>query len=835
MKLKHLISNSLLYSSLTIRVSAKAYTSDNAVPEINYKKLFLNRDKLIERRAQSKTINEVIKKKEAKQQRQRKQKLETRIEPYLKKGSEARSVKARRSLDGDAPEDSCDYAFIKCLSQESCITCFQDLEDFGVNWAGVSLNTPCQDVIKLLGDNNHCTNLADNAQELDAFCNTFNVCAVWEDDDEYAYEEEDDSLNDDFFQDLDCDSLTKCEWKGMHSYFLGDGLCHDFGCYNSEICGYDGGDCCADTCDNSSPYFDCGQDHFWCRDPKSKTCNPNLTLKCPGQNSTSPEKPPPNCDGGKELYQLLQWDTFGDGWDNTELSIMRSDNTMEVYKGTLATGYEGKEYLCLEAGCYNVKSTGGIWGNEVSWEVDKGNTGASIVVAEGGAPMECTFPIGGAFCDQTCLGKNSPDAIWEDDTWESYSSLETCLQKTCVIQLGVCHNDDGCDKCLIDDDPPSYCYSNDNYNALVDCAICHCSDDKPDYCTDNGAGNNDSYQACTSPQTLAGAAAIFQYSKCSNIDGVEAMISDWDDAHFGALDNFEECSHAFSTEYANGGKTAMDCMRILKTIIDDTSEKPAVQNIASDLYTKGEDFCNCASESHKKTPPCKDFLHFKVLLWESLDACVALDEIDCSAWSEFYEPCKRKMMDTFSTANFNNQEQCTFIQEGCDGVGPFPAFRRLDCGKEISKTGWDFYLSYQRGCLEASGPSAPTPTPPNPSPTAPAPSPSNPPEPPIPKPTPGQPTKPYTPSDDDLPSPSYASTSSGSHTFRWIILSSLLGAMVFVVYKRRAGNNGTFDYIRYQRHRTNVDFETDMSSRLTETYGFEPPAFVPTPGDITES
>jgi hypothetical protein len=491
----------------------------------------------------------------------------------------------------------------------------------------------------------------------------------------------------------------------------------------------------------------------------------------------------------------------------------------------------------LEAGCYTVETTGGIWGHEVSWAITKGRGSATI--AEGGAPMTCTFPIGGAFCDNTCTGKDSEEAIWEDDTWQSYEDLEKCLEETCVIQLGVCKNDQqGCLPCLVNDDPPGFCYTSDNYNALVDCSICHCADEKPEYCIDNGANNNDSYQACTSPQTLAGASAIFDYSKCSNIDGVEAMMADWDDNHFGALDRFEECSHTFANQYANGGKTAMDCMRILKSILDSTSEKPAVINIANDLYKTGEDFCNCASASHKKTPPCKDFLHFKVLLWESLDACVALDEIDCSAWSEFYDPCKSKMLDKFTSINFENREQCMFIQEGCDGVGPFPAFRKLDCGKEISKSGWDFYQTYARGCLNDSSPVAPspiapqpiaTPTAPQPSPVAPHNFPTNPP-----LPTPGQPTIPYIPSDDDLPAPSkaYAKSSSSSSKLKWIIMVSGMTGILYVVYKKRQASGTTFNYVRYQRQRNNVDFETDdMNSRLTAV-GFEPPTLPPAPGHL---
>ena len=171
-------------------------------------------------------------------------------------------------------------------------------------------------------------------------------------DDEY---EKGEDYDDDFFPNIDCDALTSCEWDGMHSYFIGDGVCHDFGCYNHKICKYDGGDCCADTCDHTSPYYECGQDHYWCRDPESKNCNPDLSRDCPGYNGTTPSKPVPDCDGSKAVYSLGMYDTFGDGWDNTELTVLRRDTELEVYKGSLATGYDGEEYLCLEAGCYTVK------------------------------------------------------------------------------------------------------------------------------------------------------------------------------------------------------------------------------------------------------------------------------------------------------------------------------------------------------------------------------------------------------------------------------------------------------------------------------------------------
>ena len=57
---------------------------------------------------------------------------------------------------------------------------------------------------------------------------------MWED------EETEDGEEDTAF--VDCGKLTSCDWEGMHPRFLGDGICNDKmgGCYNTEICGWDG-------------------------------------------------------------------------------------------------------------------------------------------------------------------------------------------------------------------------------------------------------------------------------------------------------------------------------------------------------------------------------------------------------------------------------------------------------------------------------------------------------------------------------------------------------------------------------------------------------------------
>jgi len=225
------------------------------------------------------------------------------------------------------------------------------------------------------------------------------------------------------------------------------------------------------------------------------------------------------------------------------------------------------------------------------------------------------------------------------------------------------------------------------------------------------------------------------------------MVTDFDQNNFGDLDKFESCAHSFSTE-GHGGHTALGCLQILVNAMNgassveskDTTPIDAIKALAMSLYKDGEHFCDCAKTASDKCPLCPSFLNFKTLLYESLDACQALDEIDCDAWKEFYPPCQTNMADKFGTLNFNKEEQCNYIRDNCGGAGAFPAFRRLDCDKEVSAEAWTFYQQYSKACLKGQAISTP---PPNPAP-APAPAPSDPRPAPDVSPTPSGP-RPYVP------------------------------------------------------------------------------------------
>jgi len=779
-------------------------------------------------------------------------------------------------------QQRCDGAFLNCMPHAKCISCFATMQADDVDWASVPANTPCPDVIKFLSAKGKCTDLENDQSEMDVFCKTFDSCVVWDDDAPGGRGGGGGDGGGDAPEQPDCDALTSCDWPDKHNGFLGDGVCHDAipGCYNSAICGYDGGDCCEDTCgaannDNKDAtaegeYVTCGQDGYACRDPESGKCDPKLTTKCKEEPEPEPPKPGPadvKCATDETTYRLIQYDSWGDGWDATKMTIKEGDNV--VYEGALEEGSEGTKYICLKntPTCYHVEVKGGIWGNEVSWEVKALAVGAPSV-ADGGTPMECTFSSAGEACDKTCNGP--PSSGHENDPeYTSYNDLLGCIKEKCIIQVGSCEEDGTCQPCLLDD-TPAFCFANAKYNALIDCALCRCAaeGERPsEYCesklpSGQGGGGGtpeppkkDEHGVaaqCNADETLKGSGAVMKFSQCSEVDTIKAMVTDFDESNFGKLDAFEACSHSYANDNMHGGRKALDCMRILSDAINspNTDANPdapteAIAALANHLYSNAETFCACASDAGKDCPMCASFIHFKVLLSETLDACKALDEIDCDAWNEFYDPCKKNLIEKFSKIDFDNQNQCDFVKDTCGGAGPFPAFRRLDCGREVPKESWDFYTMYDRGCLGGALPPSPSPPRPGPAPHDPVPKPTESPvakptnPAPVPRPTSPSTPKPYVPPPDDSdnkpdykpsdsssPSSSSTSKSRKSHKFAWFVLICAVAGGVY--YKKKQSDS--FDFVRYRRQR-NWGGESEMYNGLSmdNSCSFEPPSLPPTP------
>jgi len=564
--------------------------------------------------------------------------------------------------------------------EPDCAECFEALDESNVDWATVDPMTPCDDVVKLITKKGFCKKTQKSKSAGEAFCKTFDAC-VWFGDDEESSNIDDALGESDDDARLDCSSLTSCSWEGMHNNFIGDGKCHDYSCYNTEICGYDGGDCCEDTCQNNVPfqYSDCGDDGYFCRNPDSAACDPDFTDLCEEKEEKKP-KEVIKCEKEFSPFLLDMYDSWGDGWDSTVIKITTEDGE-EIYNGGLESGDHGSEIFCINKGCYHVTSGGGVWGNEVAWEIHTGRSKSGPPIAFGGAPMDCSFSVGSDACDNTCNGRT---VSARDDQKMSYEKLLSCISDACLIQVGMCKNDKDCLPCMADQ-PPEFCRTNDNYNNLVECTLCNCvpHEEETDYCEKKERSSSssqffpdDSSDApptktedkttnegeCNSDQTLKGSSAVLKYSTCSEIDQTQAILNEWDENNFGPLDEFEACSHSYQNDYAHGGKKALDCMRILESIANNESEdsREDIWTLANQLYHSAESFCECTMESNKLCPSCNSFAHFKTLLHESLDACQALDEIDCAAWGEFSEPCKESLYDKFNKVDFNNKAQCKY-------------------------------------------------------------------------------------------------------------------------------------------------------------------------------
>lgn len=773
-------------------------------------------------------------------------------------------------------DDTCDAKFIYCLPNANCINCFETLAIEAIDWTGVTLGTSCSDVVQFLTGSGHCTSLAGDVVATNAFCDAFDACVDWDEDDDDnkgGGGEEDDKV--------DCASLTECEWEGMHKAWVGDGVCHDNmeGCYNTAVCEYDGGDCCNDTCEitSTSSYLECGHDGYACKDPASDYCNSYLTTKCSPANGGGNNDPDPydtKCDVDETKYRLVMFDSFGDGWDTTTLTIQAEGKSDDViFKGGLTDGFDGTEFICLSKSpqCYNAQTSGGTWGVEVTWEIRPLSEG-SPSIAGGAAPGDCDFSVAGEVCSKTCENAKPNIDPSKDPEYKDFKDLYSCIEKKCVIQLGACDRNEECQRCF-SKDAPDYCYGIDTFVAIIDCTMCSCTEKAgSEFCTSkSGPGqvtppipkgdDENNVKQCTPKETMDGTSAIMDYASCVNLDSVSLLITDFDQNNFGQLDSFETCAHSYRDEDNHGGRTALSCMQILKNAmtnptVDDKKDAPkeAISALAANLYDHAGTFCDCSKKASDACPLCPSFMNFKTILYESIDACQSLDAIDCDSWNEFWRPCKENLESEFQTSEFTNKDQCDFLKNDCGNAGPFPAFRRLDCEDEIPEEAWDFYKRFSKKCLKGSDgtpPSQPpSPNPPTPIPTPDKPKPAPKPAPvpiPVPVPIPTDPgdrptPKPYIPSDDNDSKP-YVPSSDGdkkseSHWFRNMFVFGALAGVCYYVYKKRFDG---FNFVQYRRRafgRGGFDYgmvnssgvgESEMYGNLNSSTTFEPPTLPPTP------
>jgi len=511
----------------------------------------------------------------------------------------------RRLEDTGRGSQQCLIKYLECLSGKgACAECLNLLDNRGVQWITTLPDAACSSALKYLYSAELCKSLASDSDQMTSFCDMYSTCAVYDevnaqysDDDDYeSYD--DDGYDDDGYEKVDCSTLTECKWDGMNPTFIGNSFCNRESCYNTEVCGYDGGDCCDDTC-VSRTYTTCGVDGYVCKDPKSLSCNSVLTDDC---EAAQPAAFPPapvvvSCDRDEKRYKVFMYDSWGDGWDENSLiikNITNGKNSEEsknaTYELRLDNGYKDDSAICLKDGCFSASILDSRWADDIAWEIKLNN----INVASGKAPMDCTFSVGGNFCENTCNGVPQKE---DPSGGKMPKDLRQCAYQKCPIQMGQCVADTmSCGSC-IENFGQAFCNTDEQFKSLVSCIKCSCTEEKESPVCNKE--NSTSYK-CSSEQMLAGTESVLTYSKCSSIDDTLATLKEWDEHQFGRLDDFEECAHNFARE--NRGR-ALDCMNILASIVrypvQNENNNTAILSIATKLYDSPEEICDCAVESNK--------------------------------------------------------------------------------------------------------------------------------------------------------------------------------------------------------------------------------------------
>ena len=74
------------------------------------------------------------------------------------------------------------------------------------------------------------------------------------------------------------------------------------------------------------------------------------------------------------IYRLKMYDSGGDGWQSAVYTLQNSSSLAEanegvvITSGTLASGSEGFDWLCLADGCYELSVGGGSADSEIGFE-----------------------------------------------------------------------------------------------------------------------------------------------------------------------------------------------------------------------------------------------------------------------------------------------------------------------------------------------------------------------------------------------------------------------------------------------------------------------------------
>jgi hypothetical protein len=168
-----------------------------------------------------------------------------------------------------------------------------------------------------------------------------------------------------------------------------------------------------------------------CTNPEATNYDPAAT-----QDDDTCITPIP-CDSALTGVAFVMVDSYGDGWNGNTYSIADADGNIAA-EGTLETGSQAVDSVCIADGCYFVTVGGGSYESEVSWAILDNMNGTSLV--SGGAPSteplslnsDCNIVEG---CTDDFAINYNPEANIDNGTCE-YTTSETC-EEAIALTSGV--------------------------------------------------------------------------------------------------------------------------------------------------------------------------------------------------------------------------------------------------------------------------------------------------------------------------------------------------------------------------------------------------------------
>lgn len=206
------------------------------------------------------------------------------------------------------------------------------------------------------------------------------------------------------------------------------------------------------------------------------TCTFSTDDSCPNTCAIAADDdgcPGSSLPGGPTPSELVLYDSAGDGWDGAAYTITNTNTDIVLYSGTLASGAQQSDSLCLPVGCYSLRVSSGGTDSEISWFLDSADL-------SGSAPSQCQFHVGsgpGMGCATYCTSVTDDEFDNPSDDGNACSQWEAVAGLSAMTTYAQCTSPSiHTPQDIEDHDMVDY-----DWALLDDFELCAFNDSRPDW------------------------------------------------------------------------------------------------------------------------------------------------------------------------------------------------------------------------------------------------------------------------------------------------------------------------------------------------------------------